>query len=184
MRWRKSVAVCLGAMALWASLTSVAAWAVGGVSMEAGRGNNSVDMVRIGAQWKLAKPVFKLDNDWQISSYVDASAGYWRADNAPVGRNSSLVNIGLTPTLRLSRGDGPGLFLDTGVGAHLLSHTTITTRSFSTAFQFGSHLGVGYRFGGRQSYELSMRVQHLSNAAIKRPNGGINFAQLRLAYHF
>lgn len=178
MNWRKAVAVCLSALA------PAAACAVDGVSMEGGRGNNSVDMVRIGAQWKLAKPLFKLDNDWQISSYVDATAGYWRADNTPAGRNSSLVDIGLTPSLRLSRGDGPGFFLDTGVGAHLLSHTSITTRSFSTAFQFGSHLGVGYRFGGRQSYELSARVQHLSNAAIKRPNGGINFAQLRLAYHF
>ncbi len=178
MNWRKAVAVCLG------GLMPSAVWALDGVSLEAGRGNNSVDMVRLGAQWKMKRPVFKLDNNWQISSYVDVTAGYWRADTIAPSQNSSLVNLGLTPTLRLSRGDGPGFFLDAGLGMHLLSHTSITSRTFSTAFQFGNHLGVGYRFGGRQSYELSMRVQHLSNAAIKRPNGGINFAQLRLAYHF
>ena len=52
----------------------------------------------------------------------------------------------------------------------------------STAFQFGNHIGVGYRFGAKGSYDLGYRFQHLSNASIKRPNAGINFNQVRLQY--
>lgn len=177
MNWRAVLAVSL------AALMSSSAFAVDGVSIELGRGNDRVDMARVGAQWNW-KPLWKLDNEWQIGSYFDVTAGAWHAKTKAPGQNSSLIDVGITPTLRLSRAAGPGVFAETGVGVHLLSHTSITSRTFSTALQFGSHLGVGYRFGGKQSYELSLRVQHLSNAAIKRPNGGINFGQLRLQYHF
>ena len=177
MNWRAAVAVGL------ATLFSSAALAVDGVSIELGRGNDRVDMARIGVQWN-GKPLWKLDNDWQIGSYFDVTVGAWQAKTKAPGQNASLIDVGITPTLRLSRSAGPGLFVESGVGVHLLSHTSITSRTFSTALQFGSHLGLGYRFGNRQAYELSLRVQHLSNAAIKRPNGGINFGQLRLQYHF
>jgi hypothetical protein len=54
----------------------------------------------------------------------------------------------------------------------------------STAFQFGSHIGLGYRFGAKRSYEIGYRFQHISNAGIKKPNPGINFHQVRVQYHF
>jgi hypothetical protein len=65
-----------------------------------------------------------------------------------------------------------------------LSHTQIGDKRLSTAFQFGDHLGFGYRFGARSAFDLGYRYQHLSNGSIKRPNPGINFHQVRLQYHF
>ena len=35
-----------------------------------------------------------------------------------------------------------------------------------------------------QRYDASVRFQHLSNGGLVQPNPGINFVQLRLAYHF
>jgi hypothetical protein len=54
----------------------------------------------------------------------------------------------------------------------------------STAFQFGNHVGLGYRFGATNAFDLSYRFQHLSNASIKSPNAGINFHQVRAQYNF
>ncbi|HYL90521.1 MAG TPA: acyloxyacyl hydrolase, partial [Burkholderiales bacterium] len=36
-----------------------------------------------------------------------------------------------------------------------------------------------YRF---DRYDVSMRLQHLSNAGIKNPNPGVNFLQVRFQY--
>ncbi|MDP1996021.1 MAG: acyloxyacyl hydrolase, partial [Gallionella sp.] len=46
------------------------------------------------------------------------------------------------------------------------------------------HVGVGARFGDRRQFDLGYRFQHLSNGGIKKPNQGINFNQIRFAYHF
>jgi len=51
-----------------------------------------------------------------------------------------------------------------------------------SAFQFGEHLGFGYRFGVTGAYDLGYRFQHISNGNIKDPNDGINFHQIRLQY--
>jgi len=52
-----------------------------------------------------------------------------------------------------------------------------TTRRFdfnatAMAFEFGSHLGVGFALTKSQS--IGIALQHLSNAGIKQPNGGID----------
>ena len=68
---------------------------------------------------------------------------------------------------------------------HLLSATSLNAqRQFSTAFQFGDHVGVGVRFGDKGKYELGYRYQHFSNAGIKEPNQGVNYNEVRLQYHF
>ena len=58
------------------------------------------------------------------------------------------------------------------------------SREFSTNFNFGDHVGVGRRFGDHGEHELSLRVQHFSNAGIKDPNPGQNFLQVRYAHWF
>jgi hypothetical protein len=49
-------------------------------------------------------------------------------------------------------------------------------KRFSTAFNFGDHIGIGYRTGRG---EWSLRLQHFSNAGIDTPNPGEDFVQLR-----
>jgi len=66
----------------------------------------------------------------------------------------------------------------------LISNSSIGDTRMSTAFQFGSHIGFGYRFGVTNSFDIGYRFQHLSNAGIKHPNSGINFHQIRLQHNF
>ncbi|TSB44416.1 acyloxyacyl hydrolase, partial [Alkalicoccobacillus porphyridii] len=41
---------------------------------------------------------------------------------------------------------------------------------------------VGYVFSNK--LDLGVRLQHYSNGGIKHPNGGVNLALVRAAYHF
>ena len=96
----------------------------------------------------------------------------------------TIYDVGLTPVFRLE-GTAPGsAYFEAAIGFHLLSDLQIDhDRPFSTRFQFGDHIGVGRRFGPRERYDLSLRLQHLSNGGIRRPNPGIDFLQLRFQYH-
>ena len=60
--------------------------------------------------------------------------------------------------------------------------TTTTAIAMSTAFEFADHIGVGYVFNN--NFDLGLRLQHYSNAGIKKPNSGENFVVLRGAYRF
>lgn len=118
----------------------------------------------------------------EATGYWESSIGQWRTRNAPQGDHSTLVTqIGITPVLRWSAsGTNRALFLEAGVGANVLFPIYRTGRKrFSTAFNFGDHLAIGHRW---DRHEVSLRLQHFSNAGIKHPNPGENFVQLRYAY--
>jgi hypothetical protein len=165
-----------------AAIASAPARALDGMSFEVGRGDD-VTMGRVGLQWELARPVFRFGT-WHVATYVDLAAGYWNADSMPGMKHDELFDIGITPVMRLQRNERFGPYAELGLGAHVLTHTSIGLTRMSTAFQFGNHVGLGYRFGPKTSYDLSYRFQHLSNAGIKHPNAGINFHQVRLQYWF
>jgi opacity protein-like surface antigen len=178
------------ALALAAALLLVqpAAHAVDSMSVELGTSdssNSDVDLVRLGLQWNWGKR-FALGQDWHIGGFWDLSLGYWNNDS-PGRTNSSLGDLGFTPVFRLQQTNPGALapYLEAGVGAHLLSKSSVSTeRRFGTLFNFGSHLGIGLRFGDKQAFDVGYRYQHLSNASIKEPNQGINFHLVRLQYHF
>lgn len=179
---RKSLALmtCFAAFAA----ASPASRAVDGISVEAGNGN-ATDMARIGLQWDWQKKWFT-GGSWHVSGYWDASLGYWHGHSA-AGDNQNITDIGLTPVFRLQQNNPSGVapYLEGAIGFHLLSRTFINAdRKFGSSFQFGDHVGAGIRFGPKGAYDLSYRFQHLSNGGIKEPNQGINFNQIRFAYHF
>jgi len=164
------------------------AGAVDGMSISAGpddSGNANVDLYRVGAQWKWKKRWFQTEN-WHLGGYWDLQGGYW--DNTSRDKtNSGLWELAFTPVFRVQQNQLSGFapFLEFGVGAHLLSETSVSQqRQFSINFQFGSHVGVGARFGNKDAFEISYRYQHLSNASIEHPNNGINFNILRVGYWF
>jgi lipid A 3-O-deacylase len=45
-------------------------------------------------------------------------------------------------------------------------------------------VGFGLGFGDKGQYEISYRLQHISNGGIKTPNQGMNLHLLRLGYSF
>jgi hypothetical protein len=108
--------------------------------------------------------------------------GEWRVPDA---RN--ITEWGYSPVLRLERPSASGVFFVEGsIGARLLSSIRISpTTTLSTAFQFADMVGVGIQFGqGTGTQTVGLRFQHQSNADIKKPNPGINFAMLYYRYEF
>jgi len=71
------------------------------------------------------------------------------------------------------------------MGVTLMTTIYQTDRKrFSTSFNFGDHVAVGCSFGARREQELALRLEHFSNAGIKRPNPGESFVQLRYSLRF
>jgi hypothetical protein len=166
---------CAAALALGA-LLSPNAQAIDSWSLEAGSGN-TVDVWRAGAQWKWQKKWFT-DGAWHLGGYWDLQIGQWKGA-------SNITDIGLTPTFRFAPASGLGPYVEGAIGFHYLSGKNISTaKQFSSNFQFGDHIGAGYRFGDKGRYDLGLRLQHVSNGGIKKPNPGINFALVRFQYHF
>lgn len=162
------------AAAIW---IAAPAYAVDGASVELGRGDERSELVRGGLQWKWERSWFA-ERSWHIGGYWDASVGAWTTDK-------TLIDFSLTPVFRVQRRDSSGPYLEAAIGFHLLSDLSVTrTRIFGSHFQFGDHIGAGWRFGERGRYDAGLRLQHLSNGGIRKPNPGINFVLLRLACHF
>lgn len=155
--------------------------ALDGVAVEIGNGDGT-DMARIAVQYDWKQRWLQGAN-WHLGGYWDLGVGQWH-HSATANQNADITEIGVTPVLRLQQNSLQGIYGEAGIGAHFLSHTSIGDRRLSTSFQFGDHLGVGYRFGPKAAYDLGYRYQHVSNGGIKKPNSGINFNQIRLQYHF
>ena len=178
----------LAGIGVLACLTSPAL-AVDSVSIEVGNSFNSddadTDMARVGVQWNWDKR-WELSENWFIGGYWDLSLGYWHTSDRRDDHN--VVDVGFTPTFRLQRTSevsGVVPYAEFAIGAHYLSDKDITDGDrLSTNFQFGDHVGFGLLFGEQSRYDLSYRVQHLSNGGIDHPNPGINFNQLRFQVHF
>lgn len=172
---------------LIAGLASGSAAAVDGISITGGFGAASSEgsgtkMARVSLQWDWSARWFE-GAKWHVGGFWNVGVGYWKRDAAP-REYDDLYEIGFTPVFRLQQNDLKGLYGEVGVGAHFLSHTSLGNKNFSTSFQFGSHVGIGYRFGAKNAFDLSYGYQHLSNADIKQPNDGIDFHEIRLQYHF
>jgi len=121
----------------------------------------------------------------RATGYWDLYGTYHVSDN-PAGKDFKTWLVDLTPTFRLRFDEGrSNWFVDGGVG---VSYTDVLYRSneksFSTRFNFGTHVAVGYSFGAQREQEISLRVQHYSNASIKKPNPGENYVQVRYAHAF
>lgn len=106
-------------------------------------------------------------------THLQLGAGLWRVPDFR-GRTRRF-DLSATPVWR---GDTRWGYVEAGLGAYLLSHTINNeTNRLPSSFQFGSHVGVGFRLGRASS--LGIAVQHLSNAGLKQPNGGIDLILLQ-----
>ncbi|TPG24978.1 acyloxyacyl hydrolase [Variovorax guangxiensis] len=116
----------------------------------------------------------------------DLFASQWRSPERLDGGRRNYAQIGVIATwrYRFDAGRSPW-FADAGIGGTVMNHIyRPTERPFSSTFQFTEVLGLGRSFGQRGEHEVSMRVQHFSNAGIKKPNPGANFVRLRYLYRF
>ena len=167
-----------------AALTSAPAMALDGFAVELGRSDDGVNRGRVAFTWDWGRPLFRIASDWHLGGLWEASIGQWHDGDTRAGQNDNITDIGFTPVFRIQPNSLIGPYLEAGIGVHLLSSSQIGDKRMSTMFQFGDHVGIGYRFGAKSAFDVGYRFQHHSNASIKRPNPGINFHQVRLQYHF
>jgi lipid A 3-O-deacylase len=178
---RKSAGLVCG-LALW--LVAASAAAVDRIVVDAGAGNHvAVVGVSIGSpDWRR----WAVSDDWRLGLHGKAGVALWEALDRDA-QDRSIVAFSVYPVLRLERLAGSALlaYFEASLGINLLTHTQINDgRQLSTAFQFGEFAGAGVTFGDRQQYELGLRVQHVSNADIKKPNAGLSWGGVVFGYRF
>lgn len=173
-----------GQSAATMDLPSASSWRPDGLFLQSGWGKR-VQATVFGAKW-----------DWQweqefaggrASGYWEASFGRWHAEAGASPAGSAWVTqLGLTPVLRWRPGTiGDEWYVELGIGANLVTPIYRRhERRFSTAFNFGDHVAVGWRFGSGRQHEVALRLQHFSNAGIQHPNPGENFLQLRYGWRY
>jgi len=73
------------------------------------------------------------------------------------------------------------IFFEAGFGPHLISKPGKTER-LGTAFEFNSHLGIGFLLS--KNWLMILRARHLSNGGVSSPNAGVNLYLWQLHYRF
>jgi len=170
----RSIAIFLAA---FLSAGNARALTPSSVFLQAGDGEEQTSAYVLGTTWDL--PWHRANSFGAVSAYTEASFGRWATGSAP-GGSAWVTQIGITPIVRLTPSWSASWFGELGVGANVLAPIYRSgDKRFSTQFNFGDHVAVGKRFGPDNKYELALRFQHFSNAGIREPNPGENFAQLR-----
>ncbi len=135
----------------------------------------------VGLQWDLPRR-WNWAGHGAVSTHAEFALGHWRADTDGERAFAVVTQIGLTPVVRYSfRHDG-GWFIEGGIGANVIAPLYRSRdKRFSSAFNFGDHVGVGWRSYRPVGWEWSLRLQHFSNAGLSRPNPGEDFVQFQVA---
>jgi lipid A 3-O-deacylase len=163
--------LCAGGNALPANLVPSA------VFVQAGFGDQDTDAFLAGLMWTVPLR-YQCGYGW-AGAFVEAALGRWHTEE----RQESTAwptQISATPTLRFYPSKTSRWFGELGVGAnYIVPLFQSENKRFSSEFNFGDHAAVGRTFGRS---EVSLRIEHFSNAGISHPNPGENFGQLRYAY--
>jgi hypothetical protein len=142
--------------------------------------------VGAGLAWTGA-PIDCLEPGDQCSTRIDVELARWRPYASAGPERSSVTQLGITPLLRqrLARTGDRAWFAEIGIGVNLVRPLYRNgNKRFSTALNFGSQFAVGLAFGQRLVDEVSLRIEHFSNAGIDAPNPGENFLQLRWLHRY
>lgn len=138
-----------------------------------GRGVESgeTDIFRIAYRHPL-----KENGAWWRPSHVQLGASSWHVPD--VRGQTRRLDLNLSA---IWRDDKPWGYWEAGFGGYLLSKTINNDENrLPSAFEFGSHIGVGLRLA--ESHTLGVAIQHLSNAGLKQPNGGIDLVLLQYTF--
>jgi lipid A 3-O-deacylase len=110
---------------------------------------------------------------WWKPTHVQFGASAWQVPDI----RGSTRRLDLNATA-IWRNERPWGYLEGGFGGYLLSKTINNPETrLPSAFEFGSHLGIGLALTKNQS--LGIALQHLSNAGLKQPNGGIDLVLIQ-----
>ncbi|MDX1583182.1 MAG: acyloxyacyl hydrolase [Thermoanaerobaculia bacterium] len=117
---------------------------------------------------------FELPRSWVARSNWEMSAGRLEHEDF----DGLVFSAG--PVVVFRKGDRPWYF-EVGSRPTLISEDVFGDKDFGGPFQFTSHGGVGWT-GDR--FEISYRIQHMSNARIYSQNDGLNLHVLEIGWRF
>jgi Lipid A 3-O-deacylase (PagL) len=134
-----------------------------GVAFARGTESADTDIVRVTYRHPLRD-----NGDRWMPAQLQLGVGVWRVPD--IRGTTRRLDFSATPIWRAESSRG---YLEGGVGLYLLSKTINNDENrLPSSFQFGSHIGTGLYLGKKAT--LGIALQHLSNAGIKQPNGGID----------
>jgi lipid A 3-O-deacylase len=134
--------------------------------------------------------------DWQrhwallggsLGGYWEVGVGQWRSSHVGASRESrDVAQLVVRPTFRFRTDNGASpWFWEAAIGLTVNDrHYENEDMRFSTRWNFADHIAVGRNFGDARQHELALRLEHYSNAGIRKPNPGEDFLQLRYAFRF
>lgn len=134
-------------------------------------GNKDVDVTRLAYRLRLAP-----GTRWWWPTGLQLGASAWSVPD--ISGTTHRLDAHATAIWRAERAWG---YFEGGFGPYLLSHTISNrTTSLPSELQFGSHLAAGLRLG--RGATIGIGFQHISNAGLKQPNGGIEFVLLTAGF--
>ena len=148
-----------------------------GVSVARSFDTRETDILRL----TYRRPLEPHDGGRWWPQQLQLGASIWRVPD--LGGITRRFDVNITPVWRSESAFGAAAkgYVEAGLGVYLLSHTINNDNNrLPSSLEFGSHLGVGVQLDPRLSVGLA--VQHISNAGIKQPNGGINLYMLTASY--
>ncbi|MFY0641542.1 MAG: acyloxyacyl hydrolase [Bermanella sp.] len=137
--------------------------------------------LKLGFRWHPGDVIGHLAGS-EITHYYLFAYNYWQSTVVD-GQEGVVNGLEFIPVFRLNWSYSNLLsFVETSVGASVLSQTQINDRQLSTNFQFSNSLAFGGYFTPQSTWTL--QLQHYSNNSIKLPNNGINFYNLNFAFRY
>jgi lipid A 3-O-deacylase len=124
--------------------------------------SQETDIVRLGYRQPLRESAA-----WWMPTHAQVGASVWQVPD--IRGTTRRFDLNATSIWRNEKRWG---YWEAGFGGYLLSKTINNQDTrMPSAFEFGSHIGIGLKLGPGT---LGIGLQHLSNAGIKQPNGGID----------
>ncbi len=143
--------------------------------------STDVGGVKFGFRWHQDKVMGQLAGA-DITHYYLFAYNYWQSTIVD-GQEGVVNGLEFIPVFRLNWSYSNIIsFVETSVGASVLSRNQINDRQLSTNFQFSNSLAFGGYFTPQSTW--TVQLQHYSNNSIKLPNNGINFYNINFAFRY
>ena len=113
---------------------------------------------------------------WWMPTHVQLGGSVWQVPD--IRGSTRRFDLNATAIWRSER---PWGYLEAGFGGYLLSKTINNPDTrVPSAFEFGSHIGIGFSLA--KNHAIGVALQHLSNAGLKQPNGGIDLVLVQYTF--
>lgn len=158
-------------------------YAVDAIRIEAGSGDSSVEVYKVGLQKNFNK-IWMASDTGKVTGFWELGFSFWNADNEP---DKDMQVVSFAPVLVYEFNNSSSRihpYIDGGIGVAYLSETRIADIDLGMHFQFESRFSFGVRLGVQQQHDLSISARHVSNASLDDENDGMNTVTGAYTYRF